>query len=525
MTDVHGRQGMVAAARPASADAGLAMLRDGGNAVDAAVAAAATECAVAPADNGFGGYGGSMMIYLAEEDRRIAVDYNTRAPEAADNRYFECALDETDERHIGHRLRDLDWSGYRLIGVPGTVAGLGLALTRFGTKSWREALQPAIDAIAHGVEVNPTLRGSIRSGLEGILASDEAQGNLLRNGKVPEVGDVVPMASFRRFVQRLADEGPGAFYDGPMTESIVSHVRDHGGILSRDDLAGYEAREVTPLTVTYRGHAVCTTPLANGGASVLQILNLLEGFDVASLREKPLEYIDLLISTYRLAWQDRLSFFGDPAQIHVDIDRVLSKAYSGETRAKLPPRKWEDGSNSTIHVSAIDGNGNMAALTQTMGGGMPGSLNFVPELGLILNHGMVLFDPRPDSANGVAPGKQPLNNMCPTLIFRKRQPMYSLGSPGARKIVSAVTQMIVNLIDFGLGVSESIARPRLHCEDAGPIEVERSFPEEVRAELEKRGRRIELVGKVAGPAHAIRIENDGLTGATDPRGSGKVAAL
>jgi len=515
---------MVVARHPTSADAGLKMLREGGNAIDAAVAAAATECAIAPADNGFGGYGGSMMIYLAKENRKVGIDYNTRAPAEADERYFVPALRRL-RGHIGHAVKKLGWTGYRLLGVPGTAAGLALALERFGTKAWREIMRPALDATTEGVEANKTFSRAVRNGLECIKPSREAQKNLLLNGWPPEPDERAPMPSFRRFLERLADEGPESFYRGAIAKTIITHVQEHGGILAEEDLAEYQAREVNPLKTTYRGHEVFTTPLANGGATVLQILNLLGGFDVASLRDKPGEYADLLINLFRLAWRDRLTLLGDPEQTNVDIDRMLSKAYSGELRAKLPHKRWEDGSNSTIHISTADGDGNMVALTQTMGGGMPGSLNFVPELGLIMNHGLVLFDPRPGTANCVGPRKQPLNNMCPTLIFRKSKPLYTLGSPGARRIISALTQIIVNLLDFDMGVTDALARPRLHGEDAGSILVEKAFSEDVRAQLSERGHKIETIEQVAGPAHAIRIEAETreLRGGTDPRGSGKVA--
>jgi len=524
MEDVCGQHGMVVTRHPTSAEAGLEMLREGGNAIDAAVAAAATECAIAPADNGFGGYGGSMMIYLAGEKRNVAIDYNTRAPAAADEHYFLPALEHL-HGHIGQAVKKLGWSGYRLMGVPGTVAGLRLALERFGTKTWAEIMQPAIEAVADGVEANTTFHRAVRSGLEAIKSSAEAQDNLLVNGWPPEPGEHAPMASFRRFLERLADEGPESFYRGPMAQTIVRHVQEQGGIMATEDMAEYHAREVNPLKTIYRGHDVFTTPLANGGATVLQILNLLGGFDVASLRTQPAEYADLLVRLYRLAWRDRLTLLGDPAQTNVDVDRILSKAYAGELRAKLPHRQWEDGSNSTIHLSTADAHGNMVALTQTMGGGMPGSLNFVPELGLIMNHGMVLFDPRPGTANGVGPGKQPLNNMCPILVFRKGEPLYTLGSPGARRIISALTQIIVNLIDFGMGVTAALAHPRLHCEDAGSILLEKDVPEDARDQLSKAGHQLETADKVAGPAHAIRIdvETGRLIGGTDPRGRGKAA--
>jgi len=506
--------GVVAAKRRSSAEAGVEILKSGGSAIDAAVATALAECVSAPADNGFGGYGGSMIIYLAREGRVAAIDYNTRAPMGVDAESFNSAGEgEACVHPPGALLKRRGWNGWSLIGVPGTVAGLNLALERFGTKSWREVFQPALRLVRNGVVVNDALQRVIRNGAGTLDA--EARAELMPEGRVPEVGEVLPMRRFQQAVEMLCEEGAEAFYRGRIARAIVERIRQRGGVMTLDDMARYEAREVQPISARFLEYEIFTTPPANGGLSVLQALMLFE-----RAKQRVPEFYEALVRIYRVVWRERLSRLGDGADAAAMLAQSHIEALAAELGKERSTDGWRDSSRGTIHISVADAEGNMVALTQTMGGGLPESLNFVPEVGLILNHGVTLFEPRREKPNSLAPWKQPLNNMCPTLVMRDGEPLYALGSPGARRIISAVSQIIILLLHSGMTMKEAIEAPRIHCEESGAVLIEKSVPHDAMRRISVVGGEVKLVDEIAGPAHAVGRVGDGLCGATDFRGGG-----
>ena len=500
IADTYAQRGIVAAGPPsAPAEAGIRMIKEGGNAIDAAVAAALVESAVNPNVSGLGGSGG-MVIYVADECRCTAIDYNTRAPARTHDRVFDGVLDalSPDRRQ---RVRHAGWTPYQLMLVPGCVSGLELAVERYGRKTWREVVAPALDSLDGGLQVHERL---VRE-LPGLIArceTDEARSLLTVDGREPRLGERLPLRPFVRVFEALASDGSEAFYRGPIAHELVHRVEAHDGLLSEDDLTAYSAREVEPITVSYRGYDVLTCPLALGGISVLQALEVLQGQDLRSLLPDTPDWASLLVQTYRRVWRDRLTRLGDPDQ--------------GEIGQAPPTPVWRGGPG-TIHISAADGEGNMVALTQSLIGGG----HFVPELGLIMNQALIMFDPRPSHPNCPGPRKQPLVNMSPVLILREGRPMFALGAPGARHIISAVSQMIGNLIDFKMGLSEAIAAPRVHCEEVGPVLVETCAADAIPRSLRDAGHHVETVGRVAALGHIVQVDqqNDRLIGASDPRES------
>jgi len=367
--NVTGNSGMVVSARKVSSEAGLSMMAQGGNAVDAAVCAALMESTVAPTENGLGGYGGSMVIHLASTGRTVAIDYNTRAPGGTSPETLCEVRRAVDVPPAERRPLTARGYGYKMICVPGTLAGLALAHQRYGRRPWPDVVKPALEAAEAGLLVDGHIAGAVRAGRDGLSLVPEAVQLLMPQGRPPEPGERLPMPGFARLLRGIAEDGPEAFYRGEVAGKIASHIQELGGFLSADDLERYEAREVEPLRIVYRGLEVFTSPPANGGITVLQILKILERFDISKYERDPAGLIDLMIAVYRLAWRDRLNLLGDPAFVRVDSAQILSDEYARELAGRIEPPPAEgarpEPTHGTIHVSTMDREGNMAALTQT----------------------------------------------------------------------------------------------------------------------------------------------------------------
>lgn len=501
------------------AQAGLRILEVGGNAVDAAAAAALVESAVNPNVSGLGG-SGAMVIYLAERERCTVIDYNTRAP-AAVGRDALCPCLDAMAPNRRARLREAGWDAHQLMLVPGCVAGLHLAVTKYGRLPWSQVVAPAIECLRGGLHIHERLAAELH-GLLGPLTDAERRG-LVGDGPLPKLGERLRLEPFLELFERLADRGPTDFYMGATAERLTGRIRSRGGSLSEADLAEYEALKVQPIHVSYRGYDIYTPPPTLGGVSVLQALNLLEGRDMASAPHGSVRWADALVRAYRLVWRDRLARLGDTETARADAEHMLSDAYAAELRPQAdrldpsaPAAGWRGGPG-TIHVSAGDREGNMVALTQSLIGGG----HMVPELGLIVNQALIMFDPRPDHPNAPGPGKRPLVNMSPVVITKRGRPLFALGAPGARHIISAVSQIITNLLDYDMDPTDALAAPRIHCEADGPVLVEACAHESVAAGLAAIGHDVHVVDRVAALGHVVHANTaDGrLAGATDLRTS------
>jgi len=495
------------------------MLEAGGNAVDAAAAAALVESAVNPNVSGLGG-SGAMVIHLAEQERCTVIDYNTRAPAAVGRDALYPCLDAMVPNRRA-RLREAGWDAHRLMLVPGCVAGLHLAVTKYGRLPWSRVVAPAIECLRDGLCIHERLAAELPC-LLGPLTDVERR-HLVGDGPMPRLGERLRLEPFLELFERVAAEGAAGFYTGATAQRLVARVRSHAGRLSEADLAEYEPLEVEPIHVSYRGYDVYTAPPTLGGVSVLQALNVLEGRDMTSAPHGSVRWADALARAYRLVWRDRLARLGDTEPGRADAEHMLSKAHAAELRQEAdrldpaaPAASWAGGPG-TIHVSAGDGEGNMVALTQSLIGGG----HMAPELGLIMNQALIMFDPRPDHPNAPGPGKRPLVNMSPVIITKGGLPRFALGAPGARHIISAVSQIITNLIDYGMGPRDAIAAPRIHCEADGPVLVEACAHESVAAGLAATGHDVQIVDRVAALGHIVCLDraNGRLAGATDVRKS------
>ena len=455
---------------------GQKILAQGGNAIDAAVAAALTGCIAAPARSGIGGYGGHMIIALAGGRKITAIDFNSTAPAAARPDMYP--LDEK-----GAVKGRVNFFGWLAAGVPGTLAGLQLALDRYGTRTFRELVQPAIEFAEEGVVISDVFAKTIRT-CSARFAQDPGSAKIyLKNGQPLKAGEVLRNPDLAKMLSSLAKQNSvESFYRGDAAQRIAEAFQNHGGLVTAKDLAAYQAREVEPLPLAFNDFAIHTAPLTAGGLTILETLSILKAFGAmppggAGAHAR--------LEALRLAWKDRLELLGDPEQTKVPVERLLSTDYAREQAARVRgavnekkplvtglEKHLDDGTNN---ICTVDRHGNMVAVTLTHGGSF-GAQVTVDGLGLTLGHGMSRFDPRPGQPNSPGPGKRPLHNMCPSVVLRDGRPVLAIGGAGGTRIPNAIFDALTEYVVRGTSMESAIAAPRLHCTGTLDVAVEPTWP-------------------------------------------------
>lgn len=530
------RNAMVITAERQAAEIGVQVLRDGGNAVDAAVTVGLALAVTEPNAGGLGG-GGFMLLRLAD-GRTAFLDFRERAPRAAHrDMYLGKDGNPTDE----------SWVGYRAAGVPGTVRGLELALKKYGTRTWRSAVQPAVRLASEGFPVTWGLAEALRSNRR-LARFPESRRVFQMQGRFFQPEDLLRQQDLAATLERLARIGPDEFYTGETARRIAADMAANGGTIASEDLAAYEAVERLPVTGTYRQFTVLSAPPpSSGGAGVIQMLNMLEGHDLASYGAGSAKAIHVVAEAMRRFFADRARYFGDTDFVKIPLTGMLSKEYaaaravtiqldratpSGEV-SDSQPAGYE--SDETMHYSIMDAQGNVVAVTHTLNGGF-GSGVTVPGTGLLLNNEMDDFTAKPGSPNAygllqsennaIEPGKRPLSAMSPTIVLDTGGPRLTLGAQGGPTIISSVTQVIVDVLDFGMNVQQAVDFPRFHHQwmpDLLYLEPSGHSADTV-ATLEELGHRIDF-GRALGHIGAIELSEGVLAGAADSRSEGYAAGF
>ena len=476
-----------------AAETGMEILAAGGNAVDAAIAAALVGCVVNVSKCGIGGYGGHMVIGLPD-GKATAIDFNSAAPAAARADMFPLSKNGSVKGNINER-------GWLAAGVPGTLAGLQLALEQYGTLPWERILQPAIRWSRNGFPL-PASYTFWRNPTQPKVPLDPASARLFsRNGKPLKKGETYRNPDLADMLQQLSENGSAeTFYRGQIGQRIAQAFQKNGGIVTAEDMASYQAREVTPVFLEWSGCTIATAPLTAGGLTVLQAIASLKAVDWDALLKEEPGSTQAWLEALRIAWGDRLELLGDPLHIDVPIERLLSEQYAQQSADKIKKAIAEkhavpvasDGrtGGGTLHVSAVDAGGTMVAVTLTHGNSF-GAQVAVDGLGLILGHGMSRFDPVPGRPNSVAPGKRPLHNMCPTIVFREGRPVLALGATGGRSIPNAIFQVLLSVIGEGTSLEEAARVPRLHTEGGMNIHAEAGVSKADIKHLEQIGYKIQ----------------------------------
>ena len=533
---VVARNGLVVAQEERAARIGIEFLDRGGNAVDAAVAVGFAMAVTYPRAGNIGG-GGFMVIHLARDNRDLAIDYRETAPAAASETMFLDTQGNADPE----KSRDSALS----VGVPGTVAGLALAHAKYGSGKFTlaELIAPAIDLAEKGFQVEDDLADSLPQARER-LKRWPATTAIFFNGDQPlREGERLIQLDLADTLRAIAKDGPDAFYRGRTAAQIAGAVVKAGGIMSKDDLANYHPIERAVVRGSYRGYDIISAPPpSSGGVHLIEMLNILEGYDLATLSRE--ESLHDMIEAMKRAYADRAVFMGDPNSVKIPVDGLTSKAYAKSLRANIGPRSTpsadirpgtaaEFEGRNTTHFSVIDRDGNAVSNTYTLN--FSYGLGLVAEgTGVLLNNELDDFTSKPGTANAYGlvgynanlpgPGKRPLSSMTPTIVMKDGKPFLITGSPGGSRIISAVLQVIVNAIDFKMPIGQAVSAPRLHQQwQPEDVYVEPGFAPDVLEALEKRGHKI-----VATPPHtstnSIEVTAEDYVGAADRRTRGSLAA-
>jgi gamma-glutamyltranspeptidase/glutathione hydrolase len=529
---ITARNGMVVAQEQRAARIGIEILDRGGNAVDAAVAVGFALAVTYPRAGNIGG-GGFMVIHLAKTGGDAAIDYRETAPAAATEKMFLDEKGEADPK----KSRDSALS----IGVPGTVAGLALAHEKYGSGklTLAELIEPAITLARNGVEIVDDIADTLPLAQPRIARwQSSAPVFLNSDGTVLMPGQDLLQPDLAITLRAIASDGPKGFYEGPVAEKIVAAVRKAGGIMTMDDMKNYRAVLREPIRGTYRGYDIISMPPpSSGGVHLIEMLNILEGYDLAKLsREESLHIIAEAMN--------RATFMGDPDAVKMPVAGLISKKYAAALRAQIGQRATPsseirsgnpadfEGQNTT-HFSVIDRDGNAVSNTYTLN--FSYGLGLVAEgTGVLLNNELDDFTSKPGTANAYGlvgynanlpgPNRRPLSSMTPTIFLKDGKPFLITGSPGGSRIISTVLQIIVNVIDFNLAVDQAVSAPRIHHQwQPDELFVEPGISPEILEGLVKRGYKV-TPNPPQTSANSIEITSDGYVGAADRRTRGSLAA-
>ena len=519
MRPVQAKHGMVVSARALASQAGVEIMKMGGNAIDAAIATGLALAVVQPGAGNIGG--GGFMVVVMKDGRSIAIDFREKAPRAAcNNMYLDAA---------GEYIKNSNHEGYRAVGVPGTVAGFDLALRKLGTKSWKELTRPAIRLAEEGFRLSHAMGADFRNMRKDFERYPSTAKIYLKNDTLPYgEGDVWRQPDLAKSLKRIQKYGRDGFYKGTTARLLAQDMKKNGGLITEQDLAAYQAVERTPLRGRYRGYDIISMPPpSSGGVALIEMLNILEGYDLKSSGHNSAASLHLLVEAMRNAFRDRAEFLGDPDFVSsIPVERLTSKEYAEEIRRSINPQYASKSSlghlvggseaTETTHYSVVDAEGNAVVVTYTLEYWY-GSRIVANGTGIMLNNEMGDFNPIPGvtdttgfigtKPNLVEPGKRMLSSMTPTIILQNGSPWALLGAVGGRTIINSVLQGVVNLVDYQMNIADAVEAGRIHHQwFPDHILIERSLlKENLQKELEARGHRIGRSSRL-GPMNCILID-------------------
>ncbi len=533
---------IIVAAQPEAAEAGARVLMLGGNAVDAAMAAALVQGVVDPQMCGIAGFG-SCHLYLPDANVHECIDFHGNTPLAATPDMWSNLIEGETRDGFGFVLRDrVNDLGYQSITTPGSLLAYFEAVRDYGTWDWADICQPAIAQAEKGFVVRPHVHFWWSQGAalgrvdvpERLGFSQTGRDIYFRaDGSVKRVGDHVVNPDMAKTLRRVARDGVDVFYRGEIADAIDADMAAHGGLMRKADLEAYRTVRAAPLWAEYRGRRVASNQPPGGGVQLLEMLNILENFDLAGLGHNTTEYIRVVAEAMKQATIDKDAHVGDPAFVDVPLDRLLSKAYAADVAARIGrgerasvPR-YQGGmaeAKDTTHVVVRDKAGNIVTMTHSLG--MPSGV-ITDGLGFMYNGCMAVFDPRPGRAGSVAPGKSRFSSLCPSIVFEGDRPVIALGAPGGTQIAMGVLQTVLNMLDFAMSPMEAVAAPRFSS-TSDVIDITNRIPGYVAEPLEAAGYEVErspLTFAFAAP-HAIDFHpGKPLRGGADPSHDGAILTV
>lgn len=521
--EVTASSALITANHPHSAEAGYEILKAGGNAIDATFAAAATSWVVEPFEVCIAGCG-FMLIHIADQNVTVALEFCPRAPKAATADMYKVLGSADDSIAIKEVEDDDNLHGHRCVTVPTSVAGFCLVHQRYGSLPLEQVLEPAIHYAENGFHLLPFGASTLVSDMEVLVRFPEAASIFLNNGFPYNAGEKLVQRDLGQTLRLIAQQGPDVFYRGEIATAIAEEMSNNGGLITTEDLAEYEPSFLEPARVSYRGYDVLGIPVANGGITELETLSILNSFDMARLGHNSVEYLHTFIEGTRHAFADRYYYLGDPEFVPVPMKGLLSPDYGAsvagvvdrenaalessdvhpwtayEARAIHDPWKYDDSPrpevafqpsgltppSSTSHISVVDRNRNMVSCTHTLASN---SMVVPKGTGVQMAGGMIWFHPEPNRANSIDGCKRPLVNMGPLMVLEDSKPFLAIGAPGGRRIMNAVTQVTMNVINHGMGVQDAIAAPRVDCSERDTL-YNNEIDEDTIEALRSRGHRM-----------------------------------
>lgn len=534
---VWAKHGMVASQEMLASRTGVEILKQGGNAVDAAVAVAFSLAVTLPRAGNIGG-GGFMLVHLAKENKTIAIDYREIAPSKAKKDIF---LDEN-----GDAVTKLSREHGLAVGVPGTVMGMSLALEKYGTMTMAQVTAPAIKMAQEGISVSPDLAVSL-AGLKRRMSQWPSTAAIFykADGSDYQVDDILKQPELAHSLQLIAEKGTKGFYEGETAEKLVKAVQDAGGIMTLEDLKHYKAVEREPVRGQYRGYEVVSMPPpSSGGVHIIEMLNVLQQFPIDQFGHNTAQTIHVMAETMKHAYADRSEYLGDPDFYKVPAQQLTDKHYAQKIASQIalnkttPSTEIKPGnlapyeSDQTTHFSVVDKWGNAVSNTYTLNFSY-GSGLVAKGTGILLNNEMDDFSAKPGTPNGyglvggdanaVEGNKRPLSSMSPTIVMKDGKPFLVTGSPGGSRIITTTLQIIMNVIDHGLNIAEASNAARVHHQWLpDELRVETSLNRDTISLLEAKGHKVK-VQSAMGSTQSIMVTEQGIFGATDPRHSGSEA--
>ena len=526
-----GTGGMVVSQRKVASEVGAKILREGGNAVDAAVATALALAVVLPRAGNLGG-GGFMLIYSEELKKTVAIDYREMAPLQASRDMFLDSDGNYDKKKAQLSLLST--------GVPGTVAGLHYALKKYGTLSWEVVIDPAITLAEDGFVVPHDLSSVLSNYRNRLTANAATAKSYYKRNKVPYgAGEIIKLPDLAWSLKELKKQGPAAFYKGKIAEKIVAEMERNGGLITSEDLANYKVKERAPVKGTYKGYEIVSMPpSSSGGVHLIQMLNMLEPFSLKEMGFGSAQSIHLMSEVMKRAYADRSRYLGDTDFVSVPLIGLTSKEYakallkeisltevtSSEDISNGNPLPYE--SPDTTHFSVMDGKGNVVSNTYTLNFSY-GSGIVIPGTGILMNNEMDDFSSKkgvPNAyglvgfeANEIKAQKRPLSSMTPTIVFKNQKPYLVLGSPGGSRIITTVLQVVINVLEHDMNIKQAVISPRIHHQWLPDVLLmEEGFSSDTIDLLKEKGHTIRP-SRTMGSVQAIISKDNYLYGAADPR--------
>jgi len=488
--DVVSENGMVASAHPLASEAGLEILQAGGNAIDAMVATTLALAVVEPNASGLGG--GGFMTIKTTDLTAFTIDFRETAPaRAAPELYYQSKKS----------FKELTHSGAHSVGVPGTVAGLFMALEKFGSMPFSEVAKPAIKLANEGFEVSPKFESMIIQAYDLISMNSPTAAIYLDEGLPTSAGAIIKNPDLAKTLELLSKNGAKCFYEGKIAQAIATAVKESGGILSNDDLSNYKAIVKKPVTGSYRGYQIVSTaPPSGGGTHLVELLNIMEGYDLIKLGHNSADFIHIFAEAQKMVMADKAQNMADPDFYEVPVKRLTNKDYAEKLRKQIVPQKakfdylapdWlSRQSNSTTHLSVVDKQGNIVALTHSINLWF-GSGVTAKGTGIILNNHLADFASKPGAANSIEPGKRPVSSIAPTILLKDGKPFLTIGTPGGSRIIGALAQIIINIVDFDMVIDDAIEAPRIHSYQK-TLHLEGRIKETVQNELTALGHKLKI---------------------------------